>query len=181
MRYLLNAFSPSMLKSETNHVVFAQLSTFWAESVFRGISADESVNALNPRHAALFEALAPWGAHAPSSAEMVQLNAGDDALVILPRAQNRAGTEVQTARPSDFQFFWCGVFDGHESLSVREPVVDIYESFGGDIGTPHFELRALSDLKPLERVHVHYGADWYVSGQAFRFASPKLVYRGMLF
>jgi hypothetical protein len=175
MRFLINAFSPTMLGNvDSSHVVFRTLPILWAESVFRSINTLDGVNALNPRHAALFEALAPWHARPPAAAPMISMSAGDDALIILPREQGRAGAEVQTSAPSDYRFIWCGVFASAEDACVR-PEVEVREVACGVL-----DLSRCADLAPLAPVDVYLGAEWDMGGTTLVHRGPTRVFRGML-
>lgn len=159
---------------DNNHVAFRSLPLAWAESVFRSINTLGGINALNPRHAALFEALAPWGARPPVAAPMISMSAGDDALILLPREQGRAGAEVPTASPSDYRFIWCGVFGSAEDACAR-PAAAAHEVAYGVL-----DLSQCASLAPLAPVELHLGAEWDVGGAALAYHEPTRVFRGML-
>lgn len=179
MRYLLNAFSPTMLQTpNTSHVVFRTLTPQAAKPLFSVLNST-GVNALNPRHPALFETFKHWGAVAPESALSVSLAVGDDALILLPKAQNRMGAEVQTQTVYDYQYLWCGVLDSAHLDTT--PKICLYEIAGGDVGDPWFETHTLSpQITPTDLIEVAYGCDWEASGLALHHSAPIKVYRGMI-
>jgi len=175
MRYLLNAFSPTMLKSpDKSTVVFRTLNVLsGAEAVFAHIM-EEGINALNPRHAALFEALRAWGATTPPMALSVELDIGDDALIILPKNQNRAGAEVQTQTPADYTYMWCGVVASN-GASVQ-PQALLYEYSCGRFSNQ----QSIENLAPTDLIMIAYGLEFDVGGVAITHRTPIVAYRGML-
>lgn len=173
MRYLLNAFSPTMLNNfRTCSVVFRPFIS--EKDVFSNILKD-GVNALNPRHTSLFDSLRDWGAVPPKDAINVSLKIGDDAMIILPRNQNRTGSEIQTSTPNDYQFIWCGILPLEYNST---PVASIFEYAGGDMGRPWFDSRTLESVSPTDMIEISYGCEWEISGVAVAHCSPSRVFRG---
>jgi len=172
MRYLLNAFSPTMLSDfEDTAVVFR--SAIRPQAVFSNILTN-GINALNPRHTTLFEALKEWGAVPPSAAMNVTLKLGDDALIILPKNANRAGTEVQTNTPEDYTYIWCGVVASNNR--PQTPQTTLYEYACGNL----YGLESLGKFAPTDIIEIAYGYEYDVGGVAITHSAPKAIFRGML-
>ena len=87
MKYIGNAFSPSMLKSDMASVTFKRTSF---EEAKRYMNDTEVVNALNPRHPSTIEAL---GLETPTAPLTVTLQWGDQLLIVTPRVVDRTGVE----------------------------------------------------------------------------------------
>jgi len=172
MRYLLNAFSPTMLSDfEDTAVMFR--SAIRPHAVFSNILKN-GINALNPRHTALFEAFKDWGAVPPSAAMNVSLKLGDDALIIIPKNANRAGTEVQTNTPEDYNFIWCGVVASNNT--PQSPQATLYEYACGRL----YGVENLVKFSPTDVIEAAYGCEFDVGGVAIAHSAPKEIFRGML-
>jgi hypothetical protein len=87
MKYIGNAFSPSMLKGDMADVSFHRIN---AERAQRFYKSEGVINALNPRHPSTIEAL---GLNAPEQAITITLKGYDELLVVTPKSIDRTGTE----------------------------------------------------------------------------------------
>ena len=169
MRYLLNAISPTQLKSpNSSSIVYQTISAYTAKMLFESLKR-VGVCALNPQSSAfIFE---KWGSDFATERQEVLIDVGDDALLILPKAENPKSL-------FEYEYMWCGVLSNSTSSESSTPTHKVYEFAGGDIGSPWF--RDIEHIPPTTLVEASFGCEWECSGLALYHSAPIVVYRGVL-